>query len=334
MLPTMSDMVPFQQVAGTAIPMIAVVGPTASGKTALAVHLAKRFDGEVISADALAVYRGMDIGTAKPTKAEQQGIPHHCLDVLDPSEGCDAQRWLDLTENAIVDINARGKRVIVAGGTPLYLKLLLEGISAGPPKDVRLRSQLEHRYHNEGKNVLFAELQQVDPDYAADRHPNDMKRIVRALEVYQLTGKPYSSFHTTDGIRRSCWRTLLIGLHWNREQLHHRINARSRWMFQNGLVDEVGALRSKLSKQARDGVGYKEVIGYLKKAHDLKHACYLVQRNTRLLAKHQLTWYRRFQDIRWLDAEAVDLPRQAELLCKRFLEGVGENSTQVMLPPQ
>lgn len=326
----MPDMLPYQQVAGAAIPLICVVGPTASGKTSLAVHLAQCFDGEVVSADALAVYRQMDIGTAKPSATERQGVPHHCIDVLDPSDSCDAQRWLNMAEDAIMDIHARSKRVIVAGGTPLYLKLLLEGISAGPPKDVRIRSQLEHRYHNDGKDLLFAELQRVDPEYASERHPNDMKRIVRALEVYEITGKPYSSFHTTDGTRRSCWRTLLLGLRWQKEALHQRINARSRWMFQNGLVDEVERLLPIMSKQARDGVGYKEVIGYLKHSHDLKHACYLVQRNTRLLAKHQITWYRRFRDIRWLDGADPDHIREACALTQRFL-GPGTISTEIMV---
>lgn len=301
------------------IALAIIVGETASGKSALAIALAQRLNGEIVSADALAVYRDMEIGTAVPAESERGGIPHHCLAYINPSEGCDVQRWLNDAEAAIADIHARGKLPIVAGGTPLYVKSLLEGLSAGPPKDEATRMALQERYNNEGGEALLAELQRIDPDYASERHPNDARRIVRALEVHQLTGQPYSSFHVTDGIRRQDYDTQLIGLRWDKEAIHRRINARSKAMFAAGLVEEVKRLRAGLSKQAREGVGYKEVIEFLDGAYDREHCIYQVQKHSRYLAKKQRTWYKRWRDIHWLPGDAKDLLEQAEsLLRQRF----------------
>lgn len=291
-------------------PLVIVVGPTASGKSALAVALAQRSAGEVVSADAFAVYRGMDLGTAKPTVAEQQDVPHHLISVLEPSDRCDAQRWLELAEQAIAGIRARGRLPIVAGGTPLYVKALLEGLSAGAPRDPMVRGTLEARYEREGGAALYAELQRVDPTYAADRHPNDKRRIVRALEVHALTGQPYSSFHTTDGVRRTDITPLIIGLEWPREQIYARIDARAAAMFARGLVDEVRSLAERLSPEAAQAVGYKEVLAYLRGDHDLTRALTLVQQKSRNLAKHQMTWYRGWSDIRWFTGAAPDLVEQ------------------------
>ncbi len=284
----------------TSIPITCIVGATASGKTALAVHMAQALDAEIISADALTVYRGMDIGTAKPTVEEQAGIVHHCMDCLEPEDACDAQRWYDMANAAIEDIHQRGKRIIVAGGTPLYMKLLLEGISAGPPSDAHVRDRLQQEYDEQGGEALLARLTTVDPIYASERHPNDARRIIRGLEVYELSGKPFSSFHTTDGKRREELTPTLLGIRREKELLHQRINRRVKDMFEAGLVQEVAGLRDRLCKQALAGVGYKEVVGYLDGEYDQDHAIYLIQRATRMLAKHQLTWYRRFTDIHWL----------------------------------
>jgi tRNA dimethylallyltransferase len=295
----------------TALPVLVICGPTASGKTRLAVELARRCGGEVISADAFAVYQGMDIGTAKPTAAERGEVPHHLIDVFPPEERCDAQRWFTLADAALRDICARGKLPIVAGGTPLYAKALLEGLSAGAPRDPAMRAALQERYVREGAAALFAELQRVDPVYATGRHPNDERRVVRALEVFALTGQPYSSFHTTDGVRRSDLCPLLIGLDWPRDQLYARIDQRVERMFAAGLVDEVRALKDRLSPEARQGVGYKEVIAWLDGHGDEAEARRLVARNSRHLAKHQMTWYRGWQDIVWLPGAGQDLVAQA-----------------------
>lgn len=302
-----------------ALPIVVVLGPTASGKSALAVALAQRFAGEIVSADAFAVYRGMDVGTAKPSMAEQQGVPHHLISVLEPSDRCDVQRWLELAEQAINGISARGHLPIVAGGTPLYVKALLEGLSAGAPRDPAVRGALEARYQREGGEALFAELQRVDPVYAADRHPNDKRRLVRALEVHALTGQPYSSFHTTDGIRRTDIAPLLIGLEWPREQVYARINARAAAMFGQGLVDEVRSLADRLSPEAAQAVGYKEVLAHLRGEYDLARALTLVQQKSRNLAKHQMTWYRGWSDIRWLVGDVADLADQAATLVRGHL---------------
>jgi len=299
--------------------LILVLGPTASGKSALAAQLAAQIGGEVVSADAMAVYRGMDIGTAKPSAAELTLAPHHLISVFEPGDRCDVSRWLALAETAIADIHQRGKVVVVCGGSPLYTKALLEGLSAGAPRDAAVRAALNARYASEGADALFAELQRHDPVYAAQRHANDQMRVVRALEVHALTGRPYSSFHTTDGIRRDTYRSLLLGLHWDKETLHRRINARTKNMFANGLVEEVRALASVLSPEARQAVGYKEVLAHLAGACTLDDAIEAVKRNSRHLAKHQLTWYRRFTDIVWLPGAAPDVSRQAESAARDFI---------------
>lgn len=301
------------------LPLVVILGPTASGKSALAVALAQRFAGEVVSADAFAVYRGMDVGTAKPSLVEQQDVPHHLISVLEPSDRCDVQRWLELAEQAIAGMRARGHLPIVAGGTPLYVKALLEGLSAGAPRDPAVRGALEARYEREGGEVLFAELQRIDPVYAADRHPNDKRRLIRALEVHALTGQPYSSFHTTDGVRRTDIAPLLIGLEWPREVIYARIDARASAMFAHGLVDEVRSLADRLSPEAAQAVGYKEVLAYLRGEHDLARALTLVQQKSRNLAKHQMTWYRGWPDIGWLPGDDPHLIERAHTTVRDFL---------------
>ncbi len=301
------------------IPLLCILGPTSSGKSRLAIELARQFAGEVVSADAMAVYRGMDLGTAKPTLAEQGGVPHHLLDLCAVAESCNGSRWFAAADAAIAHIHARGRLPVVAGGTPLYAKLLLEGVSAGAPRDETVRTALQARSCSEGAAALYAELQRVDPVYAAAHHPNDERRVIRALEVWQLTGQPYSSFHTTDGVRRSDLRPLLIGLHWERAELYRRIDARAEDMFARGLVAEVTALRAQMSAEARQAVGYKEVIDYLDGRTDLATARSLVAQKSRNLAKHQLTWYRGWSDIHWLPGDAPDLVAQAAALVSPWL---------------
>jgi tRNA dimethylallyltransferase len=298
--------------------IILVLGPTASGKTALAANLALALGGEVISADAFAVYRGMDVGTAKPSPAERTLVPHHLIDVLEPEDRCDASRWLGLAEAAIRDISGRGRAVVVAGGTPLYTKLLVEGISAGPPRDEAVRAALAAAYRADPP-ALWAELQRIDPAYAAGRHPNDERRIVRALEVHRLTGRPYSSFHTTDGARRADLAALSLGLAWDKPALHARIASRTRTMFAGGLVAEVRRLRPRLSPEALQAVGYKEVVEHLDGRLSLEGCMAQVDTATRHLAKHQMTWYRRFTDITWLPGDAPDLAARALTAARAFL---------------
>ncbi len=298
--------------------IIVVIGPTASGKSLLAARLAARLGGEVLSADAMAVYRGMDVGTAKPGAAECALAPHHLVSVLDPADRCDVSRWLDLAEGVLAGLRARGAPAIVAGGSPLYTKALIEGLSAGPPRDETVRAALNAAFIADPA-ALWAELLRVDAVYAAGRHPNDQRRIVRALEVFRLTGRPYSSFHTTDRRRRTDLTALQIGLQWDRAVLHERIAKRCEAMFAAGLVDEVRGLKDRLCPEARQAVGYKEALDFLDGKHDLATARTLVERNTRHLAKHQMTWYRRFPDIVWLDGAATDLLERVEALARKFL---------------
>jgi tRNA dimethylallyltransferase len=303
----------------TPISLILIVGPTAGGKSALAAELALRLGGEVVSADAMAVYRGMDLGTAKPDAATLARVPHHLISVIEPDDRCDVARWLALAETAIAGIAARGRVPVIAGGTPLYTKVLLEGLSAGPPRDAEVRARLTARYAEIGPAAFHAEVAARDPQYAAERHPNDRQRLVRALEVITLTGQPYSSFHTTDGVRRSDYRACQIGLTWPRETLYQRINARAAAIFANGLIDEVRGLAPRLSPEAQQAVGYKEVLAHVAGDYDRATALDLVQRHSRHLAKHQLTWYQRFTDITWLPGDAPDLNQRAEAVARAFL---------------
>ncbi len=302
------------------LPLILVLGPTASGKSTLAATLAAQLGGEVVSADAMAVYQDMDVGTAKPEAATLRLAPHHLISVIDPAERCDVQRWLTLAEQALTEIRDRGRLPIVAGGSPLYAKALLEGLSAGAPRDEAVRAALDARYAAEGGEAMLAELARVDPEYARDRHANDQRRIVRALEVWQLTGVAYSAHHTTDGHRRADLRPLLLGLKWDKDALHRRINRRVKDMFATGLVDEVRRLAPRLSPEAAQAVGYKEVLALLAGTpFDLDTAIYHVSRNTRNLAKHQLTWYRRFTDIRWLPGDDPALVDLALAECRAWM---------------
>ncbi len=303
----------------SAQPLVFVLGPTASGKTSLAAALARSLNGEVISADAMAVYRGMDIGTAKPSAAELASVPHHLISIIEPEDRCDVSRWLALAEHAIAATASRGHLPLIAGGSPMYTKALLEGLSAGAPRCLALRAELDLRYAQEGGIALLHELTQVDPTYADDRHANDQKRIVRALEVWLLTGVPYSAHHTTDGVRRAEFRTVLLGLDWPRDVLHRRINRRVKDMFAAGLLDEVRAIAPRLSPEARQAVGYKEVLGVLDGSIDLARAIELVSRNTRILARHQSTWYRRFRDIVWLPGDSPDLMERAAKIVRERL---------------
>jgi tRNA dimethylallyltransferase len=303
------------------IPVIVILGPTASGKSALSVALAQRLNGEIINADAFAVYQDMTIGTAKPSLAEQAGVKHHLLSTIAVNDRCDVSRWLVAANAAVIDIHQRGKIPIVAGGTPLYVKALLEGLSAGAPRDANIRAALDQRYDREGAQVLYAELQQLDPIYAADRHANDKRRIVRALEVHALTGQPYSSFHTTDGVRRTDLKPCLIGLQWARDIIYARIDARAKSMFNAGLVEEVRGLADRISPEAAQAVGYKEVLAYLRGEYDLARALELVQQKSRNLAKHQMTWYRNWLDINWIAGDDPLLTAKAEQLTRAWISG-------------
>jgi tRNA dimethylallyltransferase len=303
-----------------------LTGPTGSGKSELGLRLAERLGAEIISMDSMALYRGMDIGTAKPTPKQQKQIRHHLIDVLDPWESASVAWWLEKASAACRDIEARKKKVLVCGGTPLYLKALLRGLFDGPPGDPALRVQLEKEADERGSAALHARLVEVDPTAAARLHPNDRRRIIRALEVWERTGKPISEWQTQWGdtgwvlsdwglqqqeeaaadtdeddmgsgvrsltpfpMRRVLWLDL------PRDELYERIDARVHRMFEAGLIDEVKALRAlpqPLSREARQALGYQEILDHLDGKASLEETIARIQNRSRHLAKRQLTWFR------------------------------------------
>jgi tRNA dimethylallyltransferase len=267
-----------------------LTGPTASGKSAVGLHLAERLDAEIISMDSMALYRGMDIGTAKPSRADRERIPHHLIDVLDPWESASLAWWLRSAARCVADIERSGKRALIVGGTPLYLKGILHGIFEGPSADPALRRMLE----TEPASVLHERLSRLDPASAERLHPNDHRRLVRALEVLELTGKPLSDWQQQFDAQPPR-RHAPVWLDPPREALYARIDRRVEAMFASGLVEEVRGLIQlprPLSKEARQALGYKEVLTYLEGKSELAATIAEVQVRSRNLAKRQLTWFR------------------------------------------
>ena len=291
--------------------MILILGVTASGKGKLAFALAKSLDAEIISIDSMKVYRRMDIGTAKPPKENRDQIPHHLIDVVEPGDSFNVARFLELAIESIDDIKKRGKPVVAVGGTALYIKSLLYGLFEGPGADEQIRDQLKAQAQTEGLDKLYAQLQKIDPAAATKISANDPRRIIRALEVYKLTGKPISAFQQQwDANASQDWS--IIGLRREKTEESKRINARVKKMIDTGLVDEVKQLLAEpipLSKQARSAIGYAEIINHLTGQITLDDAIELIKKNTRKLAKAQRTWFKTFKNVNFLDLapdETVD----------------------------
>ncbi len=284
-----------------------IIGCTGCGKGSLGRHLADRLDAEIISLDSMKVYRRMDVGTAKPSKEVLGEIPHHLIDVAEPSEDFSAARFVELSEKAIAAIHSRGKKVLVVGGTPLYLKALIEGLFDGPSADQAIRDRLREESVRDGKDVLHRRLQEIDPDASARIHPNDVRRVIRALEVYELTGQPISTLQTQWDRQRKRYDHQLIGLRRELEDQNHRTNARVRRMMDAGLVKEVRSLLDEptpLSVGARQALGYAELIRHLDGEMPLEDAVELIKINTRQFAKSQRTWFKRFSETHWMDLTA------------------------------
>lgn len=310
-----------------------LVGPTAGGKTALALALARVLagGGECVSADSMQIYRGMDIGTAKPTPELRAEIPHHLIDVADPTrDGFTVDQWLALAEAAIADIRARGRWPIVVGGTNLYVRALLEGLFEGPEPDLAIRAALDALSSEDLRRELLA----ADPDAAQRIHPQDRRRTIRAVEVFRQTGTPLSALQTqwssdaASGVRRDA---AIIGLSWPVDAINRRINARVSEMMRAGFLDEVQRLRAAerpLGRQASEAVGYRELLEHLAGRRDLDDAIEAIKIRSRRYGKQQRTWLRRFRAIPrslWIDAASTP---QAEwpTLASRFVEEVGWNS--------
>lgn len=290
-----------------------LTGATASGKTRIGIELAKLLNAEVISLDSMSVYREMNIGTAKPTGEQRADVPHHLLDVVAPNEEYSLSQYIRDAHRVIGEVRSRGREVLFVGGTPLYLKALLRGVYPGPPADWEFRDQIEAEVETVGIAALHARLEQVDPLAAAKLHPNDKRRIIRALEVYKQTGRPLSheQIHFDDVPHHRCKAFVLS---WPRPTLHQRIEARVERMFQAGLVDEVQALLERygdLGRTAAQAVGYREVIEFLRSSHDLPTTIEQVQARTRQFARRQETWFRSLAECEFV---AVDQePDPAEI---------------------
>jgi|CXWL01.1.fsa_nt_gi tRNA dimethylallyltransferase len=299
-----------------------IVGCTASGKSSLGVELARRLGGEIIAIDSMKVYRGMDIGTAKPSAKVREVVPHHLIDVVDPWEEFSVAQYVALADKAIEDIHARGRKIFVVGGTPLYIKALSEGLFEGPGADPQTRDRLQTVAQQEGTSALHERLQQADPVAAGRIHRNDLRRLVRALEVFELTGKPISALQEQWDRERPRYDCQYLGLRWSKEDLHLRIKERVLRMMDKGLIDEVKsllALDRPLSTAARQAVGYAEVIDHLQGGSDLAHTVEAIKINTRQLAKAQRTWFKRFRAIVWIDLTAdAEVNKVADSLMERL----------------
>lgn len=282
--------------------LLVIVGPTAVGKTALSLQLAEEFSGEIISGDSMQVYREMDIGTAKATKEERRKIPHHLIDIIDPDASFSVQEFQQLAREKIDDIYRRNHLPMLVGGTGLYVEAITHGYDMPRvPEQREIRRQYQQLAEEEGTLALHQRLREVDPITADKLHPNDQRRIIRALEVYHATGKPFSE---QKGKQTSPYHLLWIGLTMPREHLYERINLRVDQMIKDGLVEEVRHLKEKgfhRGLTSMQAIGYKEIMSYLEGEMTLDEAIDLIKRGTRKFAKRQLSWFRRLPEIHWFD---------------------------------
>ncbi len=281
-----------------------LVGATASGKTAVAAEMARALGAEMASLDSMKVYRGMDIGTAKPTPAEREGLVWHLLDLVDPVESFSVGRWLEAADHVAADCARRGVPILFEGGSPLYYRALTEGLFEGPPANRELRREMEAFAGERGVEALHDELAAVDPRAAARIERRDLRRIVRALEVYRTTGRPISSMQRQFGRRRPGFDFRVAGVRRPREELYTRIDARVGEMMDAGLLEEVRSLRERfgeLSPAALQALGYRELGAHLDGECDLAEAVRLTMRNTRHFARRQVNWFAKLPGIEWFE---------------------------------
>jgi tRNA dimethylallyltransferase len=291
------------------LPIWILTGPTACGKTDIAVKIAEKVGAEIISADSMLVYRGMDIGTEKPSLAIRSKIPHHLIDIVNPWEEYSVGRYVKDFEAIVNNLYQRGTPFIVVGGTALYLKAIMDGLFEGPDADWEYRNYLRSISVERGPNALYKMLADVDPETANKLHFNDQKRIIRALEVIKKTGRGISSFQTQFGHKNPQYNCTMVAVEYDRNTLYNRIETRVDRMLARGLIDEVRILLNNplgMSKQASQALGYKEIIAFFNERYTLPEATDIIKRRTRRFAKRQMTWFRSFSNIHWIHAYPED----------------------------
>lgn len=291
------------------IPLLVICGPTASGKTRLAVELAKRLNGEVVSADSMQIYKGMSIATAKPTIDEMQGVPHHLIDFLEPDKAFSVADYVKLAKEIVFDIHSRGKLPIICGGTGLYISSLIDNISfddTSGNNEIRLR--LEKEAEKYGNHHLWQKLNEIDPETASKVHENNLPRVIRGLEVFELTGVKLSEHKVNSRKNASPFNCCIIGIGFtDRQVLYDRINKRVDVMIETGLVEEAKSVYENLNlSTAHQAIGYKELIPYFENSCELVECVDRIKQETRRYAKRQLTWFRRIDGIEWVYADKYD----------------------------
>jgi len=300
--------------------IIIICGPTALGKTSTAINLAGTFNGEIIGADSMQIYRYMDIGTAKPTTDEQSRVAHHMIDLIDPDEHFDARQFAEMAYEKIMKLYVGGVTLFVVGGTGLYIKALVHGLFKASRSDMHVRERLQEQARIYGADSLYQRLRRHDPDTAERIHPNDSYRIIRALEVHELTGKPITAFQQEHGFKDNRFRALKIGLHINREVLYDRINHRVDAMIDSGFLDEVKRLLEmgySDDLKSMQSIGYRHLIDFIKGRCSWDETMRTLKRDTRRYAKRQLTWFKADPEIVWREPGQL---REIQRLIKKFLQ--------------
>jgi len=296
--------------------LVAIVGPTASGKSHLALCLAKRFAGEILNCDSLQMVRHFDLGSAKLPLEEREGIPHHFLDVLEPHQQFAAGEYMRQAREILASVTARGRLSIVVGGTGFYLRALLDGLFAGPTRNSELRQRLRQRAERKGPAYLHRLLKRLDPASASGIHPNDMPKVIRAIEICLVARRPLSELFRQGKPALAGYRVMKVGLNPPRDALYEAINQRTRWMFENGLVEEVRGLLAKGFAPTLPPFrshGYRQALDYLEGRISLEEAIYHAQTKTRQYAKRQMTWFRKESQVHWFPGFGTDPALQNQL---------------------
>jgi|SRR5690554_277754 len=304
------------------VPLIVLLGPTAVGKTEISIKLAKEINAEIISADSMQIYCYMDIGTAKVNPKQRKIVKHYMIDIIEPDENFSVASYQDMVDDIIPAIISKEKTPLLVGGTGLYIKAVVEGfLFPKMNKDRKLRERLKKIVEEKGNEYLHKKLCRIDPELGKKLHPNDIRRIIRGIEVYKITGKPLTYFKRKQKEQPDRYRALKIGLNRKRNELYSRINQRVDQMIEHGLIEEVKGLLKKgyqTDKTAFQGLGYKEVIAYLEGDYSLDEAISLIKKRTRNYAKRQLTWFSKDKNIKWVNLSEV----KKEVLIKTAKEKI------------